>query len=63
MSERLELINYMDVHVFTYDNEHKKLICQIESIDKIRNINAIDLIIFDEIASILTHIKDRTEGL
>lgn len=27
MSERLELINYMDVHVFTYDNEHKKLIC------------------------------------
>lgn len=39
MGDRLDLENYQDVKNFKFDDTHKKFICQIESIDKIQNIN------------------------
>lgn len=59
LAQRLDLCNYQDHKTMWFGDDFRKIICQIESLDKIKNLQATDLIVIDEISSILTHSMDR----
>ena len=63
ITDRLNMVSYETINGPIFIKKHKRVAVQIESIKRIVDLPDVDLIIFDEIDSIMTHISQSKSAI